>query len=114
MAVTLGSVFHWSPAARRDAILREGLRVFSSPVTHSGVESYPYLCFSPTPSGAWSLSGDMEWTSDHEEWDLWQVRLSDDDEVHIRAEYGPHICEIRTRNSIPADRVWYVGTRSAP
>lgn len=110
----IGPIYHWSPSSRRDSILRDGLKIFSEPVTHSGEESYPYLCFGTSPSAAWGLSGDMEWNSEHENWDLWQIRLSDDDEVHYRADFGPNIKEIRTRNSIPVDRVWFVGKRSIP
>jgi hypothetical protein len=109
--MNVGLLYHWSPSIRREGILREGLKVYSEPVTHTGDERYPYLCFGPTPSAAWGLSGDMEWTSEHEQWDLWQVRLVEGDEVHVRAEFGPTIYEVRVRNSIPADRVWYVGTR---
>lgn len=106
-------LYHWSPTARREEILREGLKPYSAPVTHSGEERYPYLCFSPRPSRAWGLSGDMEWTSNHEEWDLWEVRLVDGDEVHIRPGFGPEIAEVRVRNAIPADRVWYVASRTS-
>jgi hypothetical protein len=53
----------------------------------------------------------MEWASEIEEWDLWLVDLADGDEIHIRAEFGPNLYEIRVRNAIPADRVWWVAQR---
>lgn len=104
------TVYHWSPRSRREDILREGLKVYSNSVTHSAGK-WPYICFSTDPKTAWSISGDMEWNSDEELWDLWQVTLTKSDEIHIRSEFGPYIYEVRVRNSIPADRCWWVGER---
>jgi hypothetical protein len=56
----------------------------------------------------------MDWTSEIEEWDLWQITLSENDQTHIRMECGTHIYEVRTFNSIPADRVWLVAQREPP
>lgn len=56
----------------------------------------------------------MSWTSEIEEWDLWQVRLQDGDEVHYRSDFGPVLKEIRVYNAIPADRAWWVARRSQP
>lgn len=110
----LPALYTWSPSDRRRSILAEGLRPYSAPVTHGGEERAPYLCFATTPSAGWGLSGDMSWTSEIEEWDLWQVRLQDGDEVHYRADFGPVLKEIRVYNAIPADRLWLVGARSQP
>lgn len=109
--MNVGTVYHWSPIERRDEILRDGLKLLSEPVVHSGEESFPYLCFSPDPLRAWRLSGDMGWTSEYEEWDLWLVSLVDGDEIHIQPEWGPEITEIRCRNSIPASRIHWVALR---
>lgn len=106
------NLYHWAPTARRTTILQQGLVLYSDPVTHAGPEAYPYLCMSPRPSRAWGLSGDMEWVGEVESWDLWEVRLASGDEVHVRPFFGDEIEEIKVRNSIPADRVWYVATRS--
>lgn len=107
----LPALFHWSPTTNRESILRDGLKPYSAPVVHSGAESFPYICLSPTPSSAWGLSGDMGWVSTIEEWDLWQVWLREGDEVDIRGDFGPIIREVRVRNALPGDRVWYVATR---
>jgi hypothetical protein len=110
--VILPALFHWSPATNRVAILRDGLKPYSPPVVHAGTAKFPYICLSPTPSSGWGLSGDMSWASEVDEWDLWQVRLQEGDEVDIRGDFGPVIREVRVRNALPADRVWLVATRS--
>lgn len=106
----LPALFHWAPTERRVSILQNGLVPYSPPVTHSA-GAFPYVCLSPTPSSAWGLSGDMEWTSEVAQWDLWQVRLQDSDEVHVLPGWGPVLREIRVQNALSADRVWYVATR---
>jgi hypothetical protein len=105
----LPHVYHWSPTERREEILKHGLQLYSEP-SHS-TESYPYTCFGPTPKAAWKLSGDLEELGDNAGWDLWEVRLPDDAETHIRSEFGPYIYEIRVRTGIPADCVWWVASR---
>lgn len=113
----LPALFHWSPADRRESIQREGLRPYCPAVISTCVDgngrdlSWPYLCFSPTPSSAWGLSGDMHWATEIEQWDLWQVRLADGDEVHVRSDFGPVIREVRVYGSIPPDRCWWVAMR---
>lgn len=112
----LPALYHWSPAERRRGIQANGLQPYSPATvsTHEQNLGWPYVCLSPTPSGAWGLSGDMGWTSEIEEWDLWQVRLNEHDEVHVRSEWGNHIREIRVRNTITPDRCWWVATRTPP
>lgn len=105
------SLYHWSPSEKRQDILRAGLLLYSDNVTHTGGKS-PYLCFSPDPRSAWMLAGDVEWVSEIEEWDLWQVELADGDDVCALPQFGPWIKEIRVRNSIPADRLWWVAQRA--
>lgn len=108
----LPALYHWSPAGRFDQIFREGLRPHAGP-TVAGTTSLCYVCLSPTPSRAWSLSGDMEWVSEFDEWDLWQVRLADGDDVRIRPDYGPAIQEVKVHGPIPADRIWWAARRGA-
>lgn len=109
----LPALFHWSPSEKREAILGEGLRIYAEPCVHRGGLTYPYVCLGFTPSGAWSLSGDMDWVDEFDSWDLWQVRLAEADTVHVRPEFGPVLLEARVRNTIPADRVWWVAERRA-
>lgn len=105
----LDTLFHWSPAERYDDINTNGLIAGSKETVASG--PLVTVCLGVDPQGAWSLSGAMEWCSEIDMWDLWQVRLADGDEVQPRAEFGPRIVEIKVRNSIARDRVWFVGRR---
>lgn len=112
----LPPLFHWSPLERRERIRAEGLRPYTDPTLTSaeGAEwamGCGVICFGTTPSAAWGLSGML--VEGIETWDLWQVNLEDSDEVHIRAEFGPRIKEVRVRNPIAADRLWWVGERNA-
>jgi hypothetical protein len=110
-------LFHWSPTERRDSIRRDGLQPYSEPtVTARGEElvAFPYVALSQSPSRAWSLSGDMEWLSEIESWDLWQVGLTDEAEVHVRPFWGDTMDELQVYTPIPAEKVWYVATRHAP
>jgi hypothetical protein len=117
MYLTLPPLYHWSPLKRHEAIRSQGLQPYSPPPVDE--ENWPgfargfgCICLGLTPSSAWGLSGDMDHMSEIEEWDLWQVNLADNDEVRVRAEYGPQIKEIRVFNPIPPDRLWWVATRS--
>ena len=73
-------------------------------------ESVLAVCLGFSPSAAWSLSGAIR-AEPGETWDLWQVSLADDDEVHVLPEYGRWLKEIRVANRIPKRRVWWVGER---
>lgn len=109
----LPALYHWAPASRRDSIRTEGLRPFSPPTVCTGGLAYDCICLGFTPSGAWGLSGGID--RDHDEvehWDLWQVRLSDHDEVHIRPLFGDVLTEIKVRSPIPPDRIWWVAERT--
>lgn len=105
----LPALYHWSPTERRDIIFLHGLMPNQTNVVASG--SLPHVCLSTSPSMAWTLSGGTGWTQ-VEEWDLWQVRLGANDQVHIRPEFGHEINEITVRNVIPPDRIWLVGSRN--
>lgn len=106
----LGPLYHWSPGDRREAVLRGGLQPRSASHTASG--SLAYICLSPSPQAAWTLSGDMDWMEDFDDWDLWQVRLVRGDEVRIRSDFGPIVVEVKVHNVVPPDRVWWVGRRT--
>lgn len=102
-------MFHWSPTSRRDDILKFGLMPNQLNIVASGPLSH--VCLSTSPSVAWSLSGGTGWT-EVDDWDLWQVRLGENDRVYIRPEFGSEITEVTVRNVIAPDRIWYVGSRS--
>lgn len=108
----LDILFHWSPIENRESILQTGLKPYAHPCVHSRNLAYPYICMSPSPSLAWGLSGDMDWVGDIEDWDLWMIRLAEKDDVHVSPNWGAEIAEVRVRNAIPADRLWWVGQRS--
>lgn len=68
------------------------------------------VCLGTSPSHAWSLSGGI-WADRESEWDLWQVSLDANDEVHPLPFFGNRLEEVRVANRIPKSRVWYVATR---
>lgn len=107
----LPALYHWAPSERRRAIRSGGLQPYQAPTICSAVS--PYLSLSPDPALGWKLSGAMDW-HECDEWDLWQVRLADHDDVRIRPEVGPVVQEIKVYNPIPADRLWFVGERVIP
>lgn len=107
--MNLSPLYHWAPADRYDAIHQQGL-VAGSPATVAS-EAIEQLCLSPDPRDAWQLSGAMGWVSEVDAWDLWLVHLSEGDEVMVRSDFGPTIREVKVRNSIPRERIWYVGRR---
>jgi hypothetical protein len=90
------------------------LSTATNPVNGNQIVGWPYICLGTTPSAAWGLSGDMDWVSEVEEWDLWQVNLAENDEVHIRPDFGWDVKEVRVHNAIGSDRVWWVATRTSP
>lgn len=105
----LATLYHWSPVARRPAILNEGLR----PSCKTTLDSSPSgeVCLSASPAQAWELSGDLGLVSG--QWDLWQVTIAETDEVHVLPQWGPRVREVRVRGLIPADRCWLVASRLA-
>lgn len=118
MTDQLGVLYHWAPAARHDEIRRLGLQPYSPPCI-GGVEPHEWangcghVCLGTSPSAAWQLSGalDYEHLTEIEEWDLWEVRLGERDEVRVRSEFGPRVWEVKVYNAIPPDRVWWAATR---
>lgn len=104
----LGPLYHWSPIARRDAISRDGLQPGCDPTICTQAHQRLYLA--PDPHSAWMLSGAV--AEEIDAWDLWQVmELADDDEVHIRSEFGPRILEVSICNPIPPQRLRWIGSR---
>jgi len=104
-------VYHWSPSARRVSILQQGLVLYANPTVQTA--RYPYICFGASPQIAWNLSAqtlvDDEACGDA--WDLWEVKLTNTDQIEFLTSWGYDIYEIRSRKSIPADRLWLVGCR---
>lgn len=106
-------LYHWSPTDRRKMIRSDGLKPFQSPTVCTGEHVSPYLSLSPDPALGWNISGAMDW-HECDDWDLWQVRLAEHDDVRISPHFGPVIEEIKLYNPIPADRLWFVGQRTTP
>lgn len=105
-------LFHWSPAERRQAIRAHGLL----PASHGEHElttcssRLDYVCLSPDPRRAWSISGGMGWTPGGP-WDLWQIRLSSEFGTVLRLEDG-EVWEWKVYQPIPPDRLWLIATRT--
>lgn len=112
--ISLGPLYHWSPRTRLNGITRLGLvpgkrpSVGSIPAVTNGT---PMVCLGVTPADAWALSGDMHWAAGLGPWDLWQAWLTATDEVHVLANWGPSLREIRVANRIPKSRLTWIGTR---
>lgn len=126
MSLVLPPLFHWSPVACRAKINKRGLRptcptaaTFSPPIEGTTIRyidrdaTVKAVCLGTTPSHAWSLSGAI-FAERHSEWDLWQICLDEDDEVHPLPFFGNRLDEIRVANRIPKSRVWFVATRKVP
>lgn len=105
----LSPLYHWSPRDRRDGIRRRGLIPGLAPCLSS--ERQHMVCLGPTPSAAWSLSGAIR-AAKGDVWDLWQVALGEQDEVHVLPFYGDTLLEVRVANAIRSDRIWWVGERT--
>lgn len=102
--------YHWAPLERRDEIVSGGLQLLTRSIAYpDGIT--PHICASLDPRTAWSLSGDTDWGRENEDWDLWQIMWSENDELRARIEPGHRIYEIKVYNAIPPDRLWWVGTR---
>lgn len=125
MTVYLGPLFHWSPIERRASIRKRGLTprtstvVCNHPVPREAtghfvadhdLELVKAVCLGTSPALAWALSG--VWSAQPGSvWDLWEVNLDDDDEVHVFPVRGQQLAEVRVLTPLPARRVWHVGSR---
>ena len=114
--MTFGPLYHWSPRSNRVRILQHGLQAGREDrdAKADGMHGvhWPYVCFSPDPLRAWSLLP-VEPEEMEEHWDLWLVHLVDTDQVDVRTDYAPEIAEVRVYNTIPGDRVHWIGEREA-
>lgn len=105
-------LYHWSPAARRQSILRNGLCPCKK--SPDGIWRPPYLCFGTTRSMAWCASATH--SGKLGSWDLWCC-WSDQvgDWVTVNSGREPRVqwwlTEYRTFRRIPKRNLWHVGTR---
>lgn len=109
MSLVLPVFYHWSPTENRPRINRYGLRP-TCPTAGRFDDTFKAVCLGTSPSHAWSLSGAV-FAERGQSWDLWQVTLDVDDEVHPLPFTGYRLEEVRVANRIPKSRVWYVATR---
>lgn len=105
----LGALYHWSPKENRRSILRDGLKVMEG--ANGADAEFPWICLGPTPSAAWGFLPPSVNRAERYPLDLWMVRLGDYTDTQIVTTDGATICEVRTYQSVPADRVWWVGER---
>lgn len=114
----LGIVYHWSPTANREKILKEGLTILNSTIEYENpatgeTETWkpPYLCTSLDPWTAYRYVHPMIDAAEGPSMDLFYFELSEKDDIIIRNDRTIEIIEVRVLNSIAADRVHYVATR---
>lgn len=102
-------LFHWSPRARRNNILRRGLVPGSRSIT--GEWKPPYVCYSDSPSMAWCLSGQVH--RHIPEWDLWSTwsNIPNGLEVMPLDHDQSRIKEIRIYERVWKRDLWWVGSR---
>lgn len=105
-------LYHWSPVTRRAGIEKRGLVVGEEHVAHTAGWNARYLCFSNSPSLAWTLSGDF--CAQPIEWDLWMVWSSCiPGPIYRRTDHqGLNPAEFRTYVNIPKEFPWRVGSRT--
>ena len=121
-------LFHWSPPAARKGIVRRGLRAtcptavpYVLPeepmkpghhwIDQDELPSVNCVCLGTSPMHAWALSGDISGVRG-ETWDLWEVRLDEQDRVYPHPEVGMSLGEVRVGNAIPKSRVLWVAERT--
>lgn len=105
-------LYHWSPRARRNGILRHGL----CPHKRGNLSDWrpPYVCFCAYPNTAWALSATH--SGKRGQWDLWCV-WSDRAGEYVTRNSGRnprrqwHLTEFRTLKRIPKSKIWFVGSR---
>lgn len=126
MTIVLPRLFHWAPVEARAGIVRCGLKprtptavgyrpIPNDPLRGHIVEdvepdSVLAVCLGTSPRTAWNYSAAFGELGS--EWDLWEVRLEETDEIHFRPFIGYWAEEIRVANPIPKSRVWWGGTRT--
>lgn len=111
MSVPIGALYHWAPRRLREIILRKGLVVMiHQPMPEGERYAFSWICFATTPSSAWGLINYPDGEEEHG-WDLWQTQPEPQDSLSIRGDFSPMIREVRIENSVPADRLWWVGER---
>lgn len=100
-------LYHWSPRERRNSILKHGL--VPNKLSKDKEWRPPYICFSKTPSLAWSLSGMM--SDIYGEWDLWMIWSSLVEYKTLNYLNSHHTIEYRIFHRVYKKDVWYVGSR---
>ena len=105
-------LYHWSPRSRRSSILKRGLRVRQK--SPNGSWRPPYLCWCKFPNVAWALSA-MHGPK-MQVWDLWCAwsdRVGPTKACHFYPDRKKThwTTEYRSRENVPARKLWLVGTR---
>lgn len=124
MTLWVPVLYHWSPIEARANIVKRGLLArtpthvagrpyqWKKPGHHlfdDDSESVKAVRLGVSPSVAWRLSACF--AERGRVFDLWEVDLSSDDEVHPRAVMGYELDEVAVLNDIPRTRIWWGGSR---
>lgn len=108
-------LYHWSPRARRNQIIRYGFRPRMRPTIGTDITvtyGAPCVCFADSPSWAWALSGEQR-HAPKGEWDLWQTtvdRLTDPIVLASDTRMSG-LYEVRTEHRVYKRDLWWVGSR---
>jgi hypothetical protein len=114
----LGPLYHWSPRTRIKSINKLGLVPRRPAVSAAEGDAdddgfrQDGVCFSADPATAWAYSHAVFKVPGT--YDLWQVWLEPNDEVHVLPMWGDRIIEVRVMNRIHKRRLRWVGERTIP
>lgn len=115
MEITI--VYHWTAKHLKKPIIQTGIKPFSRTQLYENPEnkhieswSTPYIYTSLDPKTALSYVRNELISREFEEASLFQIKLTENDDCFIRMADNK-IVEVRIRNTIPADRVFFIGDR---
>lgn len=114
--MVVDKVYHWSPSSNRDNILKSGLIInqeheYENPCNGEiEVWKCPYICTSLDPYTA-LVYVKPTFDAGVPPLDLFQISISTNDSCYFRNDGGVNIIEVRLLNTIPPDRIRYLGSR---
>lgn len=98
----ISTVYYWSPAEDFDSIRKFGLQ-----------KKFPdqQVFFSLSPSVAWAAAGGSGAYEEDQEWDLWQVQISDEDAICVLSGKLIRHLWFMNETALLPNRLWWVARR---